>query len=161
MSHGLRAECHSAFLSRASYHEESILNEPTSHLITHPLIDGISQRTRSFILVALCTVLGALAQVLMKKGADGISAGFTATIVGIFTNPYLFSGYALYGISTVLLVLALRHGQLSLIYPVIALTYVWVSILSVQIFHEQMTPIRIIGIATVVLGVGVMGRVKS
>ena len=37
----------------------------------------------------------------------------------------------MYGVSTVLLVLALRHGELSLLYPVFAMTYVWVTILSV------------------------------
>src|SRR3712207_7394559 len=39
-------------------------------------------------------------------------------------------GYSLYAVSTMLLVLALRKGQLSLLYPIISLTYVWVTLLS-------------------------------
>lgn len=112
------------------------------------------------LLVSLCTIFGAAAQILMKTGTRGLPAagGIADTIHGIFTNPYLFAGYAMYGISAVLLILALRHGELSILYPVIALTYVWVAILSVVIFHEHMPPMRIAGIATVVAGVAVLGR---
>jgi multidrug transporter EmrE-like cation transporter len=108
----------------------------------------------------MCTVFGAAAQILMKTGAKGLppGGGFLDTIIGIFTNPYLFTGYSLYGLSTILLILALRHGELSILYPVFALTYVWVAILSVVIFQEQMPPMRILGIATVVCGVAVLGR---
>ena len=144
---------------RAVYNRES-LNVPTSRLVTHPLLDQVSQRTRSLLLVFLCTLFGAAAQILMKIGTKGLPAGgtFVDTIIGIFTNPYLFAGYSLYGLSAVLLILALRHGELSILYPVIALTYVWVAILSVVIFHEDMPPLRILGIATVVVGVAVLGR---
>jgi multidrug transporter EmrE-like cation transporter len=107
--------------------------------------------------VSLCTILGAAAQILMKKGADPTIHGMVPTIIRIFTNPNMFIGYALYGISAVLLVLALRKGQLSLLYPVIALTFVWVAILSMLIFHEHLSPMRIGGIATIVFGVGMLG----
>ena len=79
-------------------------------------------------------------------------------VLAMASNPRLVFGYSLYGMSAVLLVLALRHGELSLLYPVIALTYVWVAILSVMVFHENMSPVRIAGIATIVVGVAVLGR---
>ena len=96
----------------------------------------------------------------MKIGTKGLPTGatFADTIIGIFTNPHLFAGYSLYGLSAILLILALRHGELSILYPVIALTYVWVAILSVVIFHENMPFLRMLGIATVVCGVAVLGR---
>ena len=126
-------------------------------LVSHPILDRITQRQRSLILVSLCTILGAAAQIMMKKGADPNIHGMIPTIVRIFTNLNLFLGYALYGVSAVLLVLALRKGQLSMLYPVIALTFVWVAILSVIIFHETLTPMRIAGITTVVCGVALLG----
>ncbi len=76
----------------------------------------------------------------------------------IITNVPLFAGYALYGISTMLLVLALRKAQLSILYPIISLTYVWVAILSVVIFHESMNGFKLIGLITVISGVAVLGR---
>jgi len=55
-------------------------------------------------------------------------------------------------------VLALRDGELSLLYPVIALTYVWVTALSFLIFHETVNPYKIAGIVSIVVGVAVLGR---
>lgn len=130
-------------------------------LVSHPILDRISERHRSLILVSLCTILGAAAQIMMKKGADPSIHGMIPTVIRIFTNLNLFLGYALYGTSAVLLVLALRKGQLSMLYPVIALTFVWVAILSVIIFHESLSPMRIVGITTVVLGVALLGMGDS
>src|SRR5579871_5837358 len=88
-------------------------------------------------LVFCCTILGAAAQVLMKTGANHIAQ---AGLWGMITNLPLMGGYCLYGISTLLLVLALKDGELSLLYPVIALTYVWVTMLSFLIFRDAINP---------------------
>ena len=106
----------------------------------------------------LCTLLGAAAQILLKIGATQL---VSANPLRMLMNPWLFSGYALYGLSTGLLILALRKGQLSLLYPVISLTYVWVTILSLIIFRESMNPYKIIGLSVVVAGVAVLGRDAS
>ena len=74
------------------------------------------------------------------------------------TSLPLFGGYCLYGLNTVLMVFALRDGELSILYPIIALTYVWVTILSVIFFHESLNLFKLLGIAVVVTGVAVMGR---
>jgi multidrug transporter EmrE-like cation transporter len=106
-------------------------------------------------LVFCCTILGAAAQVLMKTGADQIvHPGF----IGMLTNLPLLAGYCLYGLSTLLLVIALKDGELSLLYPVIALTYVWVTILSFLIFHDTINPWKLTGITLIVVGVGVLGK---
>ena len=56
------------------------------------------------------------------------------------------------------LILALRRGELSVLYPVIALTFVWVTIASVIVFHEQMNAPKLAGIAIIIAGVAVLGR---
>jgi uncharacterized membrane protein len=56
------------------------------------------------------------------------------------------------------LVLALRRGQLSILYPIISLTYVWVALLSMLIFKETLNTYKAIGLAVVVAGVAVLGR---
>jgi uncharacterized membrane protein len=109
----------------------------------------------SVLLVFLCTVIGAAAQVLLKIGATQLVSANPARML---MNPWLFTGYALYGISTVLLILALRKGQLSLLYPVISLTYVWVTILSLLLFKETMNVYKLVGLAVIVAGVAVLGR---
>ena len=112
----------------------------------------------SVALVFLCTLLGAAAQILMKGGTQGQRAeGVVGLIVSIFTNRELFLGYALYGLSTVVLVIALKYGELSILYPVIALTYVWVTGLSVVIYGETLNPFKLLGLFTVISGVVVIG----
>lgn len=116
------------------------------------------ERRRSVLIVVLCTLMGAAAQVLIKLGAGHLAhADLIATFWSIFTVPTLFAGYCLYGVFAVLMVYALRHGELSILYPVIALTFVWVSILSALIFHEPMNAVKIIGITVIVAGVAVLG----
>lgn len=109
------------------------------------------------------TLINAASQVLIKTGAVwlGTHPTLEQTALGIVTNLSLFTGYSLLGISTVLMVLALRHGELSLLYPFIALTFVWVTILSHVIFHEQVNAPMIAGIALIVGGVGTLGRGAS
>ena len=84
----------------------------------------------------LCTLLGAVGQIFIKVGANGSNVGAAwTTATGVWTNlfamasnPDLVFGYGLYGVMMVLFVVALRDEELSVVYPVIALTYVWVSI---------------------------------
>jgi len=106
-------------------------------------------------LVFCCTILGAAAQVLMKTGANHMAH---PGLLGMITNMPLMGGYCLYGLSTLLLVLALKDGELSLLYPVIALTYVWVTALSFLIFHDSINPWKLVGIVLIVTGVAVLGK---
>lgn len=104
------------------------------------------------------------AQMLMKTGSKALAphaslvSAVLDTAIHILTTPSLFFGYALYGLSTVLLVLALRHGELSMLYPLIALNYVWVTVLSVIVFHDSVTVLKVLGILVIVTGVAIMGR---
>jgi multidrug transporter EmrE-like cation transporter len=114
---------------------------------------------RAILLVASGTLLGAAAQILIKMGAGALGqhASLLHTAIGMVTIPSLFLGYSLYAVYTVILVVALREGELSLLYPVIALTFVWVTIASVLVFHEHMNAAKLAGIAIIMAGVAVLG----
>ena len=117
--------------------------------------DAAGSQRKSVALVFCCTVLGAAAQILMKTGANLLGHH---GVVGLLTNFPLLAGYVLYGLSTVLLVLAFRDGELSLLYPVIALTYVWVTVLSFVIFRETVNVFKLTGISIIMVGVVVLGQ---
>lgn len=102
----------------------------------------------------LCTLTGAAAQIFMKMGASKISH---PSIGQIITNVPLIVGYSLYGINTLLLALALRKAPLSLLYPIISLTYVWVTILSLLIFKENLNAFKVGGLCIVITGVAILG----
>lgn len=106
-----------------------------------------------------CTICGAAAQVLMKIGAEPLRGldPFHA-LLAMFTNVPLICAYALYGGSVVLMTLALRDGELSSLYPVISLTYVWVAFLSVAMFHESISLLKACGLGSIIAGVAFLGR---
>jgi drug/metabolite transporter (DMT)-like permease len=123
-----------------------------------PHVIDPGKRRQSILIVLCCTLLVAIGQYLIKLGANRLShAGLAATLIGIFTIPPLFAGYCLYGVFTVLFVYALRNGELSILYPLIALGYVWVTILAVLVFHESMNPLKLTGLVVIVAGVAVLG----
>ena len=136
------------------------LNKAISTLVS-PL-HGTLTRRQSFGLVFFCTWIGAAAQILMKIGAGALpplgATGILANPLLVLRNVQLMAGLSLYGLFTLLLIFALRDGELSIIYPVIALNYVWVTFLSLLFFHETMNPFKACGITVIVLGVVVLGR---
>lgn len=123
---------------------------------TAPPANPKTHNKTSVLLVLGCTVLGAAAQVLMKMGGSQLPQG--ANAIQMLTCLPLLAGLAVYGVSTVLLILALRNSELSMMYPIIALTYVWVMILSVLIFHESLNAFKVLGVLVIVAGVAVLGR---
>ena len=131
---------------------------PPSPVLAELTTDAVCRRhtasVRSIVLVCLCTVSGAAAQILMKYGANHLTG---AGLAGIITNVPLIAGYTLYGVNTVLLVLALRQGHLSVLYPIIALTYVWVTILSPMFFVDHLNIFKVTGVGLIVVGVSLIG----
>ena len=134
-------------------------------------VSNQSEGRKAFILVFSCTLIGALAQILIKQGTAQLGAHATLADVakhpalimsfalGILANFRLFLGYCFYGINTVLMALALKGRELSKLYPIIALTYVWVTILSIFfLVGEHINFFRGIGIAFIVGGVSILGR---
>lgn len=123
--------------------------------ITTPIHDPKAQR-RAVYLVAISTIVGAIAQILMKMGAD-----YTHThpgLMGLITDVPLITGYALYGLMTVMMIVAYKDGEFSVLYPIISLSYVWVTALSVLVFHDTLNPFKCAGLALIIAGVAVIGR---
>lgn len=116
-------------------------------------------RRNGILLVVVCTALGAAGQVLIKIGAGRlVNPTLLSTFLGFFTVPPLFAGYCLYALMTVLFIFALKDGELSILYPIISLTYVWVAGLSIWFFHDTLNWLKVVGIVTIVGGVWVLGK---
>jgi drug/metabolite transporter (DMT)-like permease len=114
------------------------------------------QKRRSLLMIVVFTLLSAAAQVFMKFGTNYLRVH--PSLMGVLTDVPLICGLALYGVGAALMVLALRHGELSVLYPLISLSYVWVAVLSVVVFGEIMNPYRIAGITVIMTGVAILGR---
>ena len=92
----------------------------------------------------------------MKMGADYTVAH--PGIEGMMTNLPLLAGYALYGVATILMVLAFKDGELGVLYPIISLSYVWVTLLSPVFFHDTINAFKVVGVLTIIGGVAILGR---
>lgn len=115
-------------------------------------------RMQSVVLVFISTISAAAAQILMKKGVNHVEH---VSLLQLITNIPLMLGYCLYGMNTLLLMLALRDGELSMLYPIIALGFVWVTMLSPYFFNEPLNPMKIVGIMVIVGGVTILGKANS
>ncbi len=136
---------------------ELAVSDPVqAHIIDH------GKRRQAVWIIIAGTFLVAVAQLLIKSGANRLAesghTGLVGTAIGILTIPPLFAGYCLYAVFAVMMVYALKHGEMSVLYPLISLGFVWVAILSVLIFHEALSPLKAGGIAMIVAGVAVLGR---
>jgi uncharacterized membrane protein len=99
------------------------------------------------------TLLNSIAQVLYKFGAERL----TLSISSLLTNYFLMIGLSIYAVSAIALLIALKGGELSVLYPLIATSYVWVSFLSIYFFNEIMNVYKWLGIIVIILGVTFIG----
>ena len=104
-------------------------------------------------LVIFGTLAGAFGPILLKKA----SAKSLSKLSSLATNYNLFGGVGLYAIGTILFIPALKGGELSVLYPFVALSYIWVSLLSIKFLGEKMNKYKWIGIALIIMGVSFIG----
>ena len=103
--------------------------------------------------VISATLIGAFGPILLKKA----SSKKLSSLKSLSTNYPLFGGVALYAIGTLLFIPALKGGDLSVLYPFVSLSYIWVSLLSVKFLGERMNRFKWAGIGLIILGVAFIG----
>ena len=114
----------------------------------------------AIILMIITTILTSSAQIFYKLAAPRLEWNLFALI----TNYYLLIGMSLYIIGAVLMITALKGGDLSVLYPIVATSYIWVGLFSSYLFHESLNIMRWLGIAAIFFGVifiGVGSREKE
>ncbi|MBI2651319.1 EamA family transporter [Candidatus Woesearchaeota archaeon] len=103
-------------------------------------------------LVVLATVVGSFGPILLKKASVK-----KFNLHSLIVNYHLFGGAFLYILGTILFIPALKGGDLSILYPFVALSYVWVSILSIKFLGEKMNLAKWLGISLIIIGVTLIG----
>tara|TARA_B100000315_G_C14250536_1_gene439551 strand:- start:31 stop:405 length:375 start_codon:yes stop_codon:yes gene_type:complete len=116
---------------------------------------GYNMKTKTWAigLVFMATLITSTAQIMYKMGADRLSLD----VFSVLTNVPLFLGILLYLVAAGVLLLALKHGELSVLYPIVATSYIWVSLLSSRFFGEVINIYKWIGIIIIVIGVVLIG----
>lgn len=104
---------------------------------------------RLFLLAALSAFIGSVGQLEFKRGAGGFELNFYTLV----TNFHLMSGVILYVFSTVIYIYVLKEGRLSIIYPIIATSYIWTTLFARVFLNEPVNMVTWIGILLILMGV--------
>ena len=112
----------------------------------------------SLALLFVAISLGALGQVLLKSGLRELGERPPPLVAlrSIFTNRLVFSGFACYGLSSLLYIVALSRLDLSYAYPMIAISYVMVAVLAWRFLNEPIPALRVVGLVVVMVGVTIL-----
>ncbi|MBI4462999.1 MAG: hypothetical protein HY653_08845 [Acidobacteria bacterium] len=110
----------------------------------------------ALLLAVLCSLLTGAAQMVFKGGLERLRHEGWADLSGL---GLLGGAYALLGLSLVVFVVALRHGALSTLYPIVAARYVWVVAVSPFFFaDESLNLYKVAGAMLAAVGVAVVAR---
>lgn len=104
-------------------------------------------------LAVLVTIIGTFAALFIKLG----SKTFSFDPLKLIKNYNLLAGAVLYGVSSILFVLALKGGDLSVLFPLLSVGYIWILIVSAKFLGERITASKLAGIAFILVGVSLIG----
>lgn len=117
-----------------------------------------------FALILVGVLLNAAAQLLLKAGVRQIGEfSFTPSNVlpigwQLATNLPIIGGLGCYVISVVVWILALSRVEVSVAYPLLSIGYVVNAALAWWLFGEAVGPMRLLGIAVIIVGVVLVAR---
>jgi drug/metabolite transporter (DMT)-like permease len=104
------------------------------------------------VLVLIGSLLAAAGQIFLKIGADG------AVRLTDYMNARLAIGFALYGLGSIVWVMALARLPLSRVYPFTMLTFVLVYLGSFALLGERITGQVLAGAFLVLAGLVLISR---
>ena len=110
----------------------------------------------SILLVLLASLIGSFGAVFLKLGAAHLNRGFRYVV-----NWQLGFGVALFVGSSIPFLMGLRHGELSVLYPMVSLSYMFAIFWSKLFFNEPITRAKLGALAMILAGIvciGVGGR---
>jgi drug/metabolite transporter (DMT)-like permease len=112
---------------------------------------------QSIVLVSIASFIGSFGALFLKAGAAKLHLGKRYLVL----NPRLLLGVALFCASSLAYVVGVRRGELSVLYPLVSLSYIWTMLWSVLFLKERMTRNKVLGLALIVIGIIFIGFGKG
>ena len=103
-------------------------------------------------LVLFASVLGSFGAVFLKLGSAKLRYGIRHII-----SWQAFVGVLFYLTSSVFFVAGVRKGELSVLYPMVALGYVWTMLWSKLFFGEPITRQKFFALSLILFGICLIG----
>jgi len=119
----------------------------------------------SVFLILLSVAMGVSGQLCLKAGMEqvgALSAGSinaaVRTAVHVLATPLVFLGLTFYALGAFFWLMVLSKLDLSLAYPMLALTYILIPLMAHLLLGEQVPPLRWVGIGIIFAGVVVVAQ---
>ena len=121
---------------------------------------------KDFILLFFNVLLTVIGQILFKHGMNTVGRvnsiqDVLGKLTQAFLNPYVLSGIAIYGFTTLVWLVILSRVKLSIAYPLLSSGYVLSILFSWMFFKESIPKIRIIGAVVICIGVYLVAQGES
>jgi len=131
--------------------------------MTNPIISkSILLRQRRIVWFALTMTIAmdTIVQLCWKFAVEQVpdTIGLWQSVAAIVHEPLLQVAVLVFVLQFFNWMIVLAHADLSYAQPITALSYVTVSIASMAIFHEHLSPLRMFGLAMILIGVWVISR---
>jgi len=107
----------------------------------------------SMVLVLGASFIGSFGVVSLKDGANRLSPG----LLSMLKSWRLGLGVFLFLLSSVLYLWAIKHGSLTVLYPLVSLGYVWTLFWSRLFFREPFNRSKVLGLLLILIGVVFIG----
>ena len=104
------------------------------------MLKSILKNKKGIILMLLSSICVCIGQLLWKLSSSG-------NII------LLISGFFFYGIGALIMIIAYRFGELSVLQPMLSLNYVLSIFLAVTILKEEITILKLAGVFIIIAGV--------
>lgn len=106
----------------------------------------------SIVLVLIGSFFGSFGAVFLKLGAEHMKGSFAR----LLTNYWLATGVAFYLLSSVFYMMGVSQGQLTVLYPMVSLGYIWAMLWARIFFKEPFTVAKLGGLAMIIFGVSLI-----
>jgi len=103
----------------------------------------------SILMVLAASFVGSFGAAFLKSGADRLHR----QLMTVFTNWRLAVGIVFFLASSLLYLKGIKHGELTILYPMVSLGNVWTLLWSRLIFHEPLTRSKLVGVGMILLGI--------
>ena len=116
--------------------------------------------TRVITILLASIALGATGQLMLRYAARLLEApsqiGIWRWLVAVFSTPWILGAFALFAVSALGWIVALREAPLTVAYPMGALAYIIIFTGSYYLFAEPITWTKIAGAALIVTGITII-----
>lgn len=104
------------------------------------------------LLVLFASFIGSFGAVFLKMGSAKLREGFHQLL-----NFRLALGVGMYLLSTCFFIVAIKNGELTVLYPMVSLGYIWTLLWSRIFFKEPLTREKFLGLFLILVGVSCIG----